>query len=85
MTDPIAHPSSRFPFAYVHREGCGYPAFYLTERPAYGSPMRSRIARRLNGEPMGFAAPAVCGHCGGPLSRGLGGPPSSNIHEMLPS
>lgn len=61
------------PWVYMHREektefqnaGCGFEAFYLTEKPGHKAKTKSEIVRHLDGSQMERAAKIICETCGG--------------------
>lgn len=59
----------KYPFEFIHstrvyENGCDGPSFYLSEKPAYGSPAFSRIVAHLNGTPYKKFDAMVCESCG---------------------
>lgn len=56
---------SETPFALYHDNGCGKPAWLLTEMPKARDIMRRAMFRRLDGtEALESDSPSVCQSCG---------------------
>lgn len=50
------------PFVFLHKTGCGRPAFRLVARPS--RQMRSADARHMDGRRIPYGSPVMCDHCG---------------------
>lgn len=60
-------------------EGCGGPAFLLTNKPPRFSVLRSSDVRRLDGSTVAYASTIRCGACGAAL---VGTPQHAAIVEL---
>jgi hypothetical protein len=53
-----------FPYAYIHRGGCGGVAFRYAHRPEFGELLHSRFAQTVDGQSIQPWSPRTCGTCG---------------------
>jgi len=50
-------------YAYIHKDGCKNPAFYLTDIPVAGDLVTADIFRNLDGTIPVLGTPMICGSC----------------------
>lgn len=55
-------------WAQIHNRGCGKVASYRVGKPLPSDPISHEHCHRVDGSPMVFAEPCVCGSCGADLS-----------------
>lgn len=55
---------SHHPYLYIHREGCGRPAWYQDYKPKPMDIARGNGVYRLDGTPIGYGSEMRCGSCG---------------------